>query len=422
MRTKFYSLIFLVLCFNLPLLAEAAETVAISSYEELNTLVRSNLNGSYYLTQDIVVPDGAEWLPIGMPAGWDGTNNSLLGMFKGTFDGKGYAVKNLKITSGKNFAGLFARLSYCTIKNLGIENVDITGGNPTGALAGTMFGDTQDPLYNASKPYDPSVLIENVYVTGKVKGTTQVGGLIGRNNNSPENIIRNCYVSVEVEATNVSDAWVGGLVGCMDSGQRLTIENIFTAGTVKTTQNTVIGNVAGGILGYINNTNVNTIFKCNSSAVMMSFSGGANRNVLNRGKLGGSTIVRNCFISDFEGMTSNPDATARLSIDLQTQTFYQSALGWNFDTIWMMGTTLPVFSWKHLTSVSSPDAGQREWSVTIVEGGFNLNSSVKLPYLLIDVTGKIIDAGSNEGNKFIPLNKGIYFVKVNKDVQKLMIM
>jgi len=137
---------------------EDPDGMSISTYEEFNTLIRANLSGKYYLTQDIVIPEGTEWLPFGKPNDWDNNVNSLVN-FTGILDGKGYAVKNLKITTGANFSGLFARIVNGEVKNLLLENVNINGGTPSGALSGILLGglttseefNEGDPLYIAGE-------------------------------------------------------------------------------------------------------------------------------------------------------------------------------------------------------------------------------------------------------------------------------
>lgn len=74
-----------------------------------------------------------QWVPIGtesMP-------------FKGTFDGQGFAIKNLQVYADDKFAGLFAVVDDATIKNLRIEGGEVKGSGQTryvGALVGYARG------------------------------------------------------------------------------------------------------------------------------------------------------------------------------------------------------------------------------------------------------------------------------------------
>ncbi|WP_206193422.1 GLUG motif-containing protein, partial [Aliarcobacter cryaerophilus] len=77
---------------------------------------------------------GLGWNSIG----WNYTNH-----FKGTFDGLGYTISNLNIDkSGADYQGLFGFTSGATIKNIGLENVNITGNSRVGVLVGYNHNST----------------------------------------------------------------------------------------------------------------------------------------------------------------------------------------------------------------------------------------------------------------------------------------
>ena len=140
--------------------------------------------------------------------------------FKGNFYGNGHTISNLKISSTGNFVGLFGKVDGATIRDLGLENVDISGGSHVGALTGYAVDST----------------IENVYSTGKVTGTgDQVGGLIGDVNSSN---VKNVYSTAEVEGnTNV-----GGLIGHL--AHYSVLENVYATGDVRSS-----ASQAGGLVG-----------------------------------------------------------------------------------------------------------------------------------------------------------------------------
>ena len=95
--------------------------------------------------------------------------------FQGTFDGQGNIISNLHIVSAANHpVGLFSGIMVGQIRNLGLENIDIQALEWTGALAGRV---------------GVTGIIENVYTTGTVTGTSTVGGLVGGNNG----LIKNSY-------------------------------------------------------------------------------------------------------------------------------------------------------------------------------------------------------------------------------------
>src|SRR5574344_631154 len=94
------------------------------------------LNGKYELGSDInagvTKTDTAKW-------GIEGFNplGNFSNRFTGTFDGLGFAISNLYINHPiTDFVVLFGYTNNATIKNIGLKNVDITGGNYTGGLVG----------------------------------------------------------------------------------------------------------------------------------------------------------------------------------------------------------------------------------------------------------------------------------------------
>lgn len=131
-------------------------------------------------------------------------NNNFEGTsFAGVFDGGGNVIKNLSIDcagANNDYLGLIGNVSYNgTIKNLGIENASIKGGDNSWYLGG-LCG------YNAGGRYDNDEgSINNCYTTGKVTGDRLVGGLCGYNNGS----INNCYSTSIVE----NGDYIGGLCG-----------------------------------------------------------------------------------------------------------------------------------------------------------------------------------------------------------------
>jgi hypothetical protein len=408
MKKQIYKTVLLAVVFCLPSMISIAQVgTSISTYTELNTLVRADLTASYYLTDDIVIPDGTEWLPFAKPADWDGTTVNALGFFSGTFDGRGYSIKNIKITTGSDFSGLFARL-VGTVKNLGLENVDITGGLATGGLAGTIYG--------TSTSYIPAVVIENVFVTGSVKGTTEVGGIAGRNNSNTVNTIKNCYVNATVEATNATGAWAGGIVGCSSSGRRLTIKQVYVAGTVKTT-NTDLTNFAGGILGFVFNNHSATIITLDSTVVALSeLAGGTNGIILNRGNLVAGTVTLNDnYARNDLGISSTSDGTLVAPAVVLGQDLYQNTLGWDFSSIWSMvdGVSYPTHSWNNLTLNIQPVVEKLKWSIRTMNKGINIITSEKIKITVLDMTGRQIYGVSVVDQIEIPLNKGIYLIRAN---------
>jgi len=144
--------------------------------------------------------------------------------FTGDYDGAENTIHGLTITRSLNAydTGLFGRAQGSTISDLGLTDVNITGKDRVGPLAGLA--------YNTE--------ISNCYATsGNVTGRSIVGGLVGYLYSSS---ITNSYSNIDNVTS--SSTHLGGLVGYMYSSS--TILNSFSTGKV-------IGstNYRGGLVG-----------------------------------------------------------------------------------------------------------------------------------------------------------------------------
>lgn len=190
----------------------------IESGEELAYLSKLvadgvDTSGIYYkLTEDIDLNNIA-FTPIG-------TTTSL--QFKGSFNGAGNTISNLKVENNVSLTGLFGRVNAATISDLTIDHATIssTSGIYTGVLAGAVYGSSN--ITNCVVKYST--------VTGKGNYT---GGLVGY---SGADISRCAVIDTTVNGT----AYVGGMFG---QGKKVT-ECYVLRGTV-----TASGNYAGGLLG-----------------------------------------------------------------------------------------------------------------------------------------------------------------------------
>lgn len=116
--------------------------------------------------------------------------------------------------------GLISGSVVNTIKNIGLQDVSIVGGQYTGALIG----------------YSIQVAVDNSFATGQVTGSNvYAGGLIGLNDGV--SIISNSYADVDT----YGDYYVGGLLG-YNSG---TVLNSYASGLVSASQT-----ITGGLIAY----------------------------------------------------------------------------------------------------------------------------------------------------------------------------
>ena len=123
--------------------------VSASTYSARATTLQDSLAGKVItLTSDIDLA-GIAWTAIG---NWDNA-------FSGTFDGNGYTINNLYINSPEGEGvGLFGVAENANIKNLTINNVDVTGYSMVAAVVGS--------------PYT-GCLISNCHVTGEIDITAE---------------------------------------------------------------------------------------------------------------------------------------------------------------------------------------------------------------------------------------------------------
>ena len=124
--------------------------------------------------------------------GWQPIGDSVSMLFSATFNGNGYTIANLMSNrSSTDGVGLFGYAGgRSEIANLGLLNVDISGRNTVGGLAGSNIG-----------------TITNSYATGTIlRSSSSVGGLAGNNSG---NIMNSCATST---VSGAGDR-IGGLVG-----------------------------------------------------------------------------------------------------------------------------------------------------------------------------------------------------------------
>ena len=203
----------------------AEDPYQIENVEQLQEIGQEEYRSSHFiLIADI---DASE------TAGWnDGKGFEPL-RFEGYFDGDGHVITGLIIDRAQqeHSVGLFGSATLAVIKNVGLEDIKVTGGVQTGGLVGTNIAS----------------VIQSCYVTGEVIGDRMVGGLIGIQGaeSSPEDYwIMSSYADVRVTG-NVK---VGGLIGLIAQAEPFTglvrsISQSFAVGEV-------VGEMGvGGLLG-----------------------------------------------------------------------------------------------------------------------------------------------------------------------------
>ena len=127
---------------------------ALTAYYELGANIDAAITSTWNA--------GAGFKPIGSAA--------LATWFTGHLDGKGHTITSLFINRPlEDAVGLFGQIaSHVTIKDVHLENCNITGRSFVGALVGYI-----------ESPSAGVVTIDSCSSTGTVTGYDYVGGLIG---------------------------------------------------------------------------------------------------------------------------------------------------------------------------------------------------------------------------------------------------
>ena len=198
---------------------------SISNCTELQAM-ENDLTANYTLMNNIDCSDTINWnngegfTPIG----------TYENEFRGTFDGQGNIITDLFINrSASIYQGLFGYTLNSEIKNIGLINVNITGNNYVGGIAGSSGGS--------------NCIINNSYVSGNVVSYNDYGGLIV--GISWSETISNVYSTGSV----TGNIHLGGISGTI---QDATWNNVYS--TAKITGNSDTGALVGYNAGTCTNS------------------------------------------------------------------------------------------------------------------------------------------------------------------------
>ena len=177
--------------------------------------------------------------------------------FRGVFDGAGHSVKGLYLSDTTNGSqgGLFNKVTYAVVKNVGVEKSFISVKGRAGGIAGVISSAVVDSCYNKSEIRSMSQdngglvgvafynsTISNSYNTGNLITTTYKrstgsnAGIVGEI--FQNTVVRNCWNSGDVKAS----VGIGGIVGLNDSS---TVENVYNRGML------TADSIAAGICYYL---------------------------------------------------------------------------------------------------------------------------------------------------------------------------
>lgn len=304
-----------------------AQLAALAWSVNHNSLPDSLLEYPYLiLVNDLDLSDyddedsyGKGWVPIGGYYGGDydeyGEIESYA--FNGTFDGNHKTIRGLSIERGERYVGLFGYIMGGTVKNLTVEDGDVTGYAATGGIVGCLYvGQIENCVFSGSVTGENGTggiagefgdaRIKDCENNGSITGGSGTGGIVGSAGGYEEDSgIENCTNTGEVIG---SAGYTGGIAGssgnisvddCVNIGAIQGGTGVNTGGVVGdiiegSIQNCVNGgpvsgtaNNVGGVAGFLNTS---TMQNCVNDG---SVSGNANNVGGVAGRVGASTI-QNC--------------------------------------------------------------------------------------------------------------------------------
>ncbi len=171
-------------------------------------------------------------------------------LFNGVFDGDGYTIKNVKISSSvinnKDVYGLFSIINGGSVSNLNLENVDIIpNGSNNPYVVGTIAGVVKEnsSIRNISI-YDGEIDLTN----SSANNNSMIAGLVG--NVSTEVEIGNIYLHTTLDSNYSSG--VAKVVHTMDSNLSNIVVNVET--------NSLMGEVVSYFATSNNESNINDLY------------------------------------------------------------------------------------------------------------------------------------------------------------------
>lgn len=204
-------------------LSSDSNKIIIDSAKELLALSYSPelFDKKFVLTKDIDLSILKDFNPIG----------DQKHPFTGEFDGNGCKIFGLNIFNpNQNNLGLFGVCKSAKLKNIDIQDFNITGKSQVGTLVGLAERTEIDDC--------------NVF-NSKIKGLTKLGGLIGLSSN---NILSNGFLNVNINASKNS---CGSIAGYDVSSN---INSFYSNSIISAIEE------VGGFLGYANFTTINNCY------------------------------------------------------------------------------------------------------------------------------------------------------------------
>ena len=237
------------------------------NYNDKQYILIENIDLSVYDSNNITFNNGKGWIPIG-----DYSN------FLGVFDGNSKKITGLYINNtllGYG-VGLFGTIENSTVKNLGVENVDITyspfwTSSHVGGIVGYIYYGG-----NVSHCYSTGV------ITSSTGNSSYAGGIAGHNFGT----VSNCYSTATVNSSSSHyDCYAGGVVA-INYFFTANVLNCYSIGAVNSYISlgySYAGGVVGNNRGY-NGANVSNCAALNTSIFCSGYITGYGRVVGRNGE------------------------------------------------------------------------------------------------------------------------------------------
>jgi hypothetical protein len=325
----------------------AEDPYLISNAAELDA-IRYHLDKHYKQVADIDLNDE----PYSVADGWNpiGTDEDR---FTGFYDGGHYKIINLFINRPQqNHVGLFGYISGATIKNLVIEDANITGERLIGTLAGKAVDSCQIEYVRVINTQLQLIerfcggLIGNIHDAslyrcsssgvinrGDLNDWNFIGGLIGTSTSDPNHsgsVINECYSTAAINSENHNS--YGGLAAAAWYDTQIT--NCYARGDVVGTNDR-----AGGFVGDVSlGSQVKRIENSFSTGKVVGSAYGDVRGFVGYYPEEG-VFINNFWDVETSGQSGSnyPTATGKTTEQMKmSQTFTDA--GWDFQEVWSIDT------------------------------------------------------------------------------------
>jgi hypothetical protein len=274
--------------------------------QDINTLAKLRAmtkTGNYRLIADITMQaSDPSFVPIGN--GGD--------PFRGTFDGNGYKINNLRITGAQyQSAGLFGAAEDAILKKVALVNVNVSGSEDTGAIVGNIYNSELTDSY-----------VNGGTVTGTATGLDRsVGMAVGFAAHATR--IYRCFAT----GTATGRAgYIGGFIGRIFTygeptvylDPRVTVYEVFTNVNVNPTIPAQPGNIyAGGLVGHVYGADIQGI-NVVGPVLGRGYAGGGVGYIVNNEPTSSQSILRDIISRGIVTVSGTPNRAGVIGFNIGT--------------------------------------------------------------------------------------------------------